>query len=140
MTGDEAYAGSRSFDRMAESVRDVMGYELVIPTHQGRGAEHLFFQNFVQPGDIIPMNMYFTTTRAHLELAGGEFRDIICDEAHDTSSDFRWKGNVDLRKLDLLVQQYGSEHVRAWRSCCGRRGAPGARPCWRRGRCGSGPS
>ncbi|MEZ5339123.1 MAG: tryptophanase [bacterium] len=113
MTGDEAYAGSRSFDHMADAVRDVMGYELVIPTHQGRGAEHLFFRNFVRPGDIIPMNMYFTTTRAHLELAGGEFRDIICDEAHDTASDFRWKGNPDLFKLDALVREYGSERVRA---------------------------
>ncbi len=113
MVGDEAYAGSRSFDHMRESIEDVMGYALVIPTHQGRGAEHLFFQNFVQPGDIIPMNMYFTTTRAHLELAGGEFRDVICDEAHDTSSDFRWKGNVDIEKLDGLVEQYGSERVRA---------------------------
>ncbi len=113
MQGDEAYAGSRSFEHMCESIREVMGYSLIIPTHQGRGAEHLFFQNFIQPGDILPMNMYFTTTRAHLELAGGEFRDIICDEAHDSQSDFRWKGNVDLDKLDGLVEQYGSERVRA---------------------------
>lgn len=113
MMGDEAYAGSRSFDHMCDSIRDVMGYELIIPTHQGRGAEHLFFQNFIRPGDILPMNMYFTTTRAHLELAGGEFRDIICDEAHDTASDFRWKGNVDIDKLDGLVEQYGVERIRA---------------------------
>lgn len=113
MVGDEAYAGSRSFDHMRQSILDVMGYPLVLPTHQGRGAEHLFFRNFIRPGDILPMNMYFTTTRAHLELACGEFRDIICDEAHDTQSRFRWKGNVDLHKLDGLVERYGAGRIRA---------------------------
>lgn len=107
MRGDEAYAGSRSFEHLRDAVNDVMGYPLVIPTHQGRGAEHLFFRNFIKTGDVFPMNMYFTTTRAHLELAGGRFEDIICDEAHDPASDFRWKGNVDLNKLDGLWESYG---------------------------------
>ncbi len=112
MRGDEAYAGSRNFDNLCQAVEDVMGYAYTVPTHQGRGAEHLFFQNFIRPGDIVPMNMYFTTTRQHAELAGGVFQDVIVDEAHDPASRFPWKGNVDLHKLEALVRQYGTERVR----------------------------
>ena len=112
MRGDEAYAGSRNFYNLCDSIKDVMGYDLVVPTHQGRGAEHLFFQNFLKDGDIVPMNMYFTTTRQHAELAGGIFRDVIVDEAHDPASKFEWKGNVDMKKLKALVDEYGVERVR----------------------------
>jgi len=112
MRGDEAYAGSRNFYNLCDSIRDVMGYDYVVPTHQGRGAEHLFFQNFLRDGDIVPMNMYFTTTRQHAELAGGIFRDVIVDEAHDPASTFEWKGNVDMAKLRALVDEHGTDKVR----------------------------
>ncbi|RME04419.1 MAG: tryptophanase [Planctomycetota bacterium] len=107
MRGDEAYAGSASFYRLVEAIKDVFGYPLVVPTHQGRAAEHLFFKLALQPGDIVPMNMYFTTTRHHLELAGGIFYDTICSQAHDTASTFKFKGNMDINKLEDLYQKRG---------------------------------
>ena len=83
MMGDEAYAGSRNFYHLEEVVKDVYGYRYLIPTHQGRGAENILSKILIKKGDIIPGNMYFTTTRLHQELAGGKFEDIIIDEAHD---------------------------------------------------------
>jgi len=111
MMGDEAYAGSRNFYNLERSVRDVYGYEELIPTHQGRGAEHLLSKILIKPGDHVPGNMYFTTTRLHQELAGGTFHDVIIDEAHDPASTHPFKGNVDLEKLDALVAQVGADKV-----------------------------
>ena len=87
MLGDESYAGSRSFYKLVDAVRDVYGYEELVPTHQGRGAEHLLSQILIEPGDIVPGNMYFTTTRFHQEHAGGTFVDVIIDEAHHPESE-----------------------------------------------------
>lgn len=111
MRGDEAYAGSESFYRLEEVVREYYGYRHLLPTHQGRGAEHIMSQLLIKPGDFIPGNMYFTTTRLHQELAGGKFVDVIIDEAHDTQSSHPFKGNVDLAKLDELVQEVGADCV-----------------------------
>ena len=111
MLGDEAYAGSRNFFRLEHTIREFYGYEHVVPTHQGRGAEHLISQALISPGQFIPGNMYFTTTRLHQELAGGTFVDVIVDEAHDPSSDFPFKGNVDLQKLEALIQEVGPEKI-----------------------------
>ena len=86
MLGDESYAGARSFYRLVEAVHAVYGYEELIPTHQGRGAEHILSQLLIKPGDVVPGNMYFTTTRYHQEHAGGTFVDVIIDEAHDPQS------------------------------------------------------
>jgi tyrosine phenol-lyase len=99
MMGDEAYAGSRNYYHLEEAVRKYYGYKYVVPTHQGRGAENILSRILIKPGDIVPGNMYFTTTKAHQELAGGTFVDIIVDEAHDPRSLFPFKGNVDLAKL-----------------------------------------
>ncbi|MCX6185817.1 MAG: beta-eliminating lyase-related protein, partial [Bacteroidetes bacterium] len=85
--GDEAYAGSRSFYNMEKSVQEIYGYKHVIPTHQGRGAENILSKILIKKGDIVPGNMYFTTTRLHQELAGGKFEDIIIDEAHDPNNE-----------------------------------------------------
>jgi len=109
MLGDEAYAGSRNFYRLEETVRRIYGYEHVIPTHQGRGAEHIVSEMLIRPGDQIPGNMYFTTTRLHQELAGGEFVDVIVDEAHDPRSRHPFKGDVDVEKLEKVIEQ--AEHV-----------------------------
>ncbi|MCX5768003.1 MAG: tyrosine phenol-lyase [Gemmatimonadetes bacterium] len=111
MMGDEAYAGSRNYYNLERSVREIYGYEELIPTHQGRGAEHLLSKLLIKPGDHVPGNMYFTTTRLHQELAGGTFHDVIIDEAHDPASEHPFKGNVDLKKLDALVQKVGADKV-----------------------------
>lgn len=111
MLGDEAYAGSRNFFHLEHAIREFYGYEYVVPTHQGRGAEHLISQALISPGQFIPGNMYFTTTRLHQELAGGTFVDVIVDEAHDPTSDFPFKGNVDLQKLEALIQEVGPEKI-----------------------------
>ena len=111
MLGDEAYAGSENFYHLEEVIREYYGYKHLVPTHQGRGAENLMSQIMIKAGDHVPGNMYFTTTRLHQELAGGTFVDVIVDEAHDPESSFQFKGNVDITKLDRLVQEVGVEHV-----------------------------
>ncbi|HUJ44200.1 MAG TPA: tyrosine phenol-lyase [Opitutaceae bacterium] len=111
MLGDEAYAGSRNFYHLEEKVRQYYGYRHLVPTHQGRGAENLISRILIKPGDFIPGNMYFTTTRLHQELAGGTFVDVIIDEAHDPTSTHPFKGNVDLQKLADLVRRVGARHV-----------------------------
>lgn len=111
MTGDEAYAGSKSWKRLEQAVRDVYGYQYVLPTHQGRGAENILSQLKIKPGDYVPGNMYFTTTRAHQELNGATFVDIIIDEAHDPVFDHPFKGNVDLQKLGNLIEEVGADRI-----------------------------
>ena len=96
MLGDEAYAGSRNFYRLEEAVRKHYGFPHLIPTHQGRGAEHILSKMLIKPGDHVPGNMYFTTTRLHQELAGATFHDVIIDAAHDPKSEHPFKGDVDL--------------------------------------------
>lgn len=111
MLGDEAYAGSRNFYRLEQSIREHYGYRHVIPTHQGRGAEHILSQITISDGDVVPGNMYFTTTRLHQELAGGRFADVIVDEAHDPHCEFPFKGNVDLGKLQAIIDEVGAERI-----------------------------
>ncbi|HLJ67123.1 MAG TPA: tyrosine phenol-lyase [Chloroflexota bacterium] len=111
MLGDEAYAGSRSFYHLEDAVADVYGYPELIPTHQGRGAEHILSQILIKPGDVIPGNMYFTTTRFHQEYAGGSFVDVIVDEAHDPASTYAFKGNVDLARLQAVIDEVGAERI-----------------------------
>jgi tyrosine phenol-lyase len=111
MTGDEAYAGSKSYYRLEAAIQKHYGYKYVVPTHQGRGAENILSKVMIKPGNIIPGNMYFTTTRLHQELAGGIFKDIIIDEAHDPENEHPFKGNVDLDKLDALVKEYGAANI-----------------------------
>lgn len=111
MLGDEAYAGSRNFYNLEAAIQRYYGYKHVIPTHQGRGAENLISRILIKPGDIVPGNMYFTTTKLHQEMAGGTFVDIIVDEAHDANSTFPFKGNVDLKKLQAVIDKYGAEKI-----------------------------
>ena len=111
MLGDEAYAGSVNFYHLEETIQRVYGYKHVIPTHQGRGAEHLISKILIRPGHVIPGNMYFTTTRLHQELAGGRFADVIIPEAHDPESTHPFKGNFDLDKLESLIEQAGAKNI-----------------------------
>jgi tyrosine phenol-lyase len=111
MMGDEAYAGSRNFYHLEETVQKYYSYKYVVPTHQGRGAEHILSQIMIKEGDYIPGNMYFTTTKLHQELAGGKFYDIIIDEAHDPENLHKFKGDTDLNKLEKLIKEVGAEKI-----------------------------
>ncbi|NEU77522.1 tyrosine phenol-lyase [Nostoc sp. UIC 10630] len=111
MLGDEAYAGSKNFYNLEASIQKYYGYRHIVPTHQGRGAENILSQILIKPGDYVPGNMYFTTTRLHQELAGGTFVDVIIDEAHDAQSLHPFKGNVDLQKLTNLIERVGAERI-----------------------------
>ncbi len=109
-----ARAGSTATDAYYDFVRalgDVMGHEHVIPTHQGRAAEQILSEMMIEPGQFVPGNMYFTTTKLHQELAGGVFVDVIVDEAHDPESEYSWKGNIDLGKLGKLVDEHGADSI-----------------------------
>ncbi len=106
VTGDSA-----AYRKLVSNLRDITGYEHIIPTHQGRAAEHILSTILIQPGQLVPGNMYFTTTKLHQELAGGVFADVIVDEAHDPENDFPWKGNIDLEKLKALVEKHGAKQL-----------------------------
>ncbi|MDX1640278.1 MAG: tyrosine phenol-lyase [Balneolaceae bacterium] len=111
MMGDEAYAGSESFYHLEKAIQNYYGYKHVVPTHQGRGAEHIISQIMINEGDFVPGNMYFTTTRLHQELAGGTFVDVIIDEAHDPENEHPFKANVDLDKLESLIKEKGADRI-----------------------------
>lgn len=111
MIGDEAYAGSKNFYNLEKAVQKYYGFKHMIPTHQGRGAENILSQIMIKKGDIVPGNMYFTTTRLHQEIAGGTFYDVIIDEAHDSNHPHPFKGNIDLGKLEVLVKKFGADKI-----------------------------
>jgi tyrosine phenol-lyase len=111
MRGDEAYAGARSFYVFEQAVRTHYGYEHVIPVHQGRGGENILSRCLIRPGTHIPGNMYFPSTRAHQELNGATFHDVIIDEAHDPACEHPFKGNVDLDKLRAVITEFGAETI-----------------------------
>jgi tyrosine phenol-lyase len=127
LLGDESYAGSRNFYELEEAVRSAYGYQHVVPTHQGRGAEHLISQIAIRPGQYVPGNMYFTTTRTHQELAGGVFEDVIIDEAHDPESEHPFKGNVDIARLERLIAREGAANI-AYVSLAGTVNMAGGQP------------
>jgi tyrosine phenol-lyase len=111
MVADDAYAGSESFYRLADAVKDVLGFDYTMPVHQGRAAEHLLAKTFVKPGDVVLMNYHFTTSKAHVDLAGGKVLEIFGDEAMLTESVNPFKGNLDLGKFKEAVAKYGREHI-----------------------------
>ncbi len=111
MRGDEAYAGSRSFELLYNTVKRLTGYEYFIPTHQGRGAEHVLFSVLVNEGDLVPGNMHFDTTKAHIEVRKGIPVDCTIDEAYDTFVYHPFKGNVDLNKLEKVFKENPREKI-----------------------------
>ena len=127
MMGDEAYAGSRNFYHLEEAIQTYYGYRYIVPTHQGRGAEHLISQAAIKKGQYVPGNMYFTTTRLHQELAGGTFVDVIIDEAHDPASQHPFKGDIDLDKLQALIEEVGADNI-AYVSLAGTVNMAGGQP------------
>lgn len=101
--GDESYAGSRSFYRLEAAMHNLYGYRHLIPTHQGRGAEHLLARVLVKPGRVVPSNLYFTTSREHVTLAGGIWVDVSIPEASQPESLHPFKGNIDLDGLAAIL-------------------------------------
>lgn len=111
MMGDEAYAGSKNFKHLEATVQKIFGIPHLVPTHQGRGAENILSRIAITPGQYVPGNMYFTTTRFHQEDNGGIFVDIIRDDAHDAGLDIPFKGDIDLKKLEKLIEEQGAENI-----------------------------
>ena len=111
MMGDEAYAGSVNFYHLEATVRELFGFKHIVPTHQGRGAENLLSQLAIKPGQYVAGNMYFTTTRYHQEKNGASFVDIVRDEAHDATLNVPFKGNIDLNKLQKLIDEKGAKNI-----------------------------
>ena len=111
LMADDAYAGSQSFERLQEAVSDVFGAKYFLPVHQGRAAEHIIFQAFVKPGDVIPMNYHFTTTKAHIEIPGGTILEIYHDDAVEIKSTKPFKGDIDIEKLKKVIARHGADHV-----------------------------
>lgn len=111
MVADDAYAGSQSFIKLQKSVKDFFGTKLLLPVHQGRAAEHIISRAFVKPGDIVPMNFHFTTTRAQIELAGGRVEELVIDEAFKIKSQHPFKGNMDIKKLEDCIARVGVQKI-----------------------------
>ncbi len=111
MQADDAYAGSQSFYRMEAAVRDVFGKHYVMPVHQGRAAENIISKVFIKPGDVIPMNYHFTTTKEHMMINGGTVLEIFTDKALQIHSNEPFKGDIDIEKLKAVFAEYGAERV-----------------------------
>ncbi len=111
MIGDESYAGSRSFRKLKATVKRITGYKYFLPTHQGRAAENVLFSAMVKEGDIIPGNSHFDTTKGHIEFRKAKAIDCTIDEAFDTGIDHPFKGNVDLKKLQAVFDEYPKERI-----------------------------
>jgi tryptophanase len=111
MQSDDAYAGSESFYRLEAAVKDIFGYQHVMPVHQGRAAEHLLAKTFVKPGHIVPMNYHFTTTKAHFDMAGGKVLELYGPEALNPESTCQFKGNMDLGRLRAAIDKAGPKNV-----------------------------
>jgi len=111
LQADDAYAGSQSFYRMEAAVRDVFGKHYVMPVHQGRAAENIISKVFIKPGDVIPMNYHFTTTKEHMMINGGTVLEIYTDKALQIHSKEPFKGDIDIKKLKEVYAEYGAEKV-----------------------------
>ncbi len=111
MVGDESYAGARSYYNLKESINKILGFNYVLPTHQGRAAENVLFSRLVKEGDIVPGNSHFDTTKGHIEFRKAHAIDCTIDEAFDTQSEHPFKGNVDLKKLEDVLKKYPTEKI-----------------------------
>lgn len=108
---DDAYAGSQSFVRFEKSILDVFGKKLILPVHQGRAAENIISQTFIKKGSVIPMNYHFTTTLAHIQLNGGTVVELYTPEAMIIKSSHPFKGNIDIKRVEELILEHGTENV-----------------------------
>ena len=113
MASDESYAGASSFYRFEHSVRDVTGFRHVIPTHQGRAAEHILFATIAKPGHVIPSNAHFDTTRAHIERQGAQALDLPCEPSLDPQRTHPFKGDMDIDALRATIERVGPARIPA---------------------------
>lgn len=111
MIADDAYAGSETFYRLEKVVKRFFNKKFFLPAHQGRACEHILAKTLVKPGDVVPMNYHFTTTKTHITLCGGKVEEIFTDEAIKITSNCPFKGNIDLVKLEKLINEVGVEHI-----------------------------
>ena len=111
MVADDSYAGSATYARFDDKVREIFGTKFLLPVHQGRAAENILSQVFVKPGQIVPMNYHFTTTKAHITLNGGTVEEIYRDVALETSSEELFKGDMDTAKLEALIAKHGADKI-----------------------------
>ena len=111
LVADDSYAGSETYVRLENKIREIFGTEFFLPTHQGRACENIIAQTFVTPGSIVPMNYHFTTTQAHILLNGGSVDEIIIDEGTKVTSEHPFKGNMDIEKLEDIIGKHGSEKI-----------------------------
>ena len=111
MTGDESYAGSRSFDQLHEKVKSITGFQYLLPTHQGRAAENVLFSALLKEGDVVPGNSHFDTTKGHIEFRKAKAIDCTIDEAFDIENPHLFKGNIDLEKLENIYKTYPKEQI-----------------------------
>ena len=111
MQGDETYAGSRSWERFRDTVAEITGYKHIFPIHQGRAGEHILAQTRIKPGDIIPNNGHFDTTRANFEYAGAGAVDLVCEAGKNIALENPFKGNMDIEKLKDLIEQTGAQKI-----------------------------
>jgi tyrosine phenol-lyase len=108
---DDSYAGSASYTKLEKAILDVFNQKYYLPVHQGRAAEHIIAKTFCKPGTVVPMNYHFTTTKAHIEMMGSAVEEIYTDEALKIKSDFPFKGNMDINKLNKVIEKWGAENV-----------------------------
>lgn len=111
MEADDSYAGSATFTKLENKIKEIFGMDYFLPAHQGRACENIISQGFVKSGDIIPMNYHFTTSKAHITLNGGSVEEIIIDEGLNTTSNYPFKGNMDIAKLRGLIAKHGAEKI-----------------------------
>jgi tryptophanase len=111
MTGDESYAGASSYYKMKEAIKDILGFDYFLPTHQGRAAENVLFSVLVKEGQVVPGNSHFDTTKGHIEYRKANAIDCTIDEAFDTQVDHPFKGNLDLNKLEKVLSENPKENI-----------------------------
>ena len=111
MVADDSYAGSATFTRLEDKLREIFGTQFFLPAHQGRACEHILALTFIKPGNVIPMNFHFTTAKAHFTRMGGVVEELVVDEGRKPVSDFPFKGNFDLDKLRALIKKEGAGNI-----------------------------